>query len=692
MLRCTSIGWMLVLAVGLTGMGRAATEVPTDIQQPGTQPGEVGALETPDKCDNCHGNRGKGVELAHEWRGSMMAQAGRDPIFWATMAISEQDFDGSGDLCLRCHSTSGWMAGHSTPTDGSGLTSGDADGLDCHFCHSMTNPDDSEFLGVMSPDFVANDGGNPPVGYYGSGMTSIWNGNEKLGPYADAGATHQFAASSFHRSVDFCGTCHDVSNPVVGDLAHNAGAQDGAPSVVASGSLGGSVTGKAAFNNFPYQYGVVERTFSEYKAGALVQKRVSDYLTLPLELQAGAIQEAYNAALVAGTGGDYEDGTPRYFSCQTCHMRPTTGVGCDKNGVPIRADLPLHDLVGGNYWMPRAIAYLDSVGKLRLGGGMSTDQTNDMLASIERAEHQLAMAASLTVTDRTVRVTNLTGHKLISGYPEGRRMWLRVEWYDDQDELIGVTGEYGPLSDDNGQPVVVTNPADGQPVQVESILDLSGQHTKIYEAHYGVTQEWAAQLIGLGYPAGMVVGFDRLTGAVAHTLGELAAEPAGTSYESFHFVLNNKVLKDNRIPTWGMRYDDSRVRNTLPVPSTQYGAPEAGGVYQHWDEVTFTPPTTLAVRGEVELLYQTTSWEYIQFLHLANDGSVPFLANEGINMLEAWVNEGMSEPAEMASATIVVPEPAKVSMLIAGLMLLGLLGRWRSTSRLSPALSHLERD
>ena len=682
MRRLTSIVSILALSIGFAGMGRAATEVPTDIQQPGTQPGEVAALETPDKCDNCHGNRSKGVELAHEWQGSMMAQAGRDPIFWATMAISEQDFDGSGDLCLRCHSTAGWMLGHSTPTDGSGLTSGDADGVDCHFCHAMTNPDDSEFLGVMNPGFIANDGGNPPVGYYGSGMSSLWNGNEKLGPYTDAAATHQFAASSFHRSVDFCGTCHDVSNPAVGDLAHNAGAQDGAPPVMASGNLGGPVTGKAAFNNFPYQYGVVERTFSEYKAGGLVQTLVSDYLTLPLELQAGAIQEAYNAALVAGTGGDYEDGTPRYFSCQTCHMRPTTGLGADKNGVPIRPDLPLHDLIGGNYWMPRAIAYLDSVGKLRLGGGMSTDQRDDMLASIERAEHQLTMAASLTATDHTVRVTNLTGHKLISGYPEGRRMWLNVEWYDDQDALVGVTGEYGPLTDGNGQPVMVTNPANGQPVQVQSILNLSGLGTKIYEAHYGVTQEWAAQLIGLGYPAGMVIGFDRLTGAVAHTLGELAAEPAGTTYESFHFVLNNKVLTDNRIPTWGMRYDDSRVRNTLPVPPTQYGDPQAGGVYQHWDEVTLTPPTTVAVRGEVKLLYQTTSWEYIQFLYLANDGSVSFLANEGVNMLEAWVNEGMSAPQEMASATIVVPEPTEVLMLTAGLTLLGFLGQRRSAQQL----------
>lgn len=667
-----------VVSIGLAGFAGAAVTVPTDIQQPGTQPGEVSNLETPDKCDNCHGNSNKGVELAHEWSGSMMSQAGRDPLFWATMAVAEQDFDGSGDLCLRCHSTAGWIGGRSTPTDGSGLAAGDAHGVDCHFCHSMTNPDDSEHLGVMNPPFVANDGGNPTIGYYGSGIASLWNGNEKLGPYTDAEPTHQFSASSFHRSVDFCGSCHDVSNPAVGNLAHNHGAQIGAPAVVADGSLGGPVNGKAAFNNFPYQYGVVERTFSEYKSGQLVATRVGDFGTLPADLQAGAIQEAWTAALAAGTGGDYEDGSPRYFSCQTCHMRPTVGIGCDKNGVPIRSDLPLHDLAGGNYWMPRAIAYLDGVAKLRLGGGLTSAQLADLQAGGLRAEHQLEIAASLSVTDHTVRVTNLTGHKLITGYPEGRRMWLEAKWYDDDDTLVSVDGEYGPLYDGNGQPVTVVDPADGQPVHVESILDLTGQRTRIYEAHYGLTQEWANQLVGLGYPGSLAIAYDRLTGATAHTLGELAAEAPGTIHESFHFVLNNAVVSDNRIPTWGMRYDDARIRNALPVPADQYGDPGPGGSYEHWDEVTFTPPPG-AVRGEVRLLYQTTSWEYIQFLHLANDGSLPFLANEGDNMLEAWINEGMSAPHTMASATIVVPEPGEWALLLSGSGLLFALHRARTT-------------
>ncbi|MCS7315567.1 MAG: hypothetical protein RMI94_10100 [Bryobacterales bacterium] len=92
---------------GLLGVAvlLAATVVPNESQRPGTQPNEVRNLETPDKCDNCHGGYNSAVEPAFNWRGSMMANASRDPLFWATLAVVEQDFDGAGDLCIRCHST-----------------------------------------------------------------------------------------------------------------------------------------------------------------------------------------------------------------------------------------------------------------------------------------------------------------------------------------------------------------------------------------------------------------------------------------------------------------------------------------------------------------------------------------------------------------------------------------------------------
>ena len=118
--KLVSLAFTAIILVASGDLARAATTVPNEIQQPGTQPSQVGNLESPDKCDNCHGGYNQAVEPAFNWRGSMMANAGRDPIFWATMAVAEQDFDGAGDLCIRCHSTGGWYGGRSTPTDGSG--------------------------------------------------------------------------------------------------------------------------------------------------------------------------------------------------------------------------------------------------------------------------------------------------------------------------------------------------------------------------------------------------------------------------------------------------------------------------------------------------------------------------------------------------------------------------------------------
>jgi hypothetical protein len=629
------------------GIADAADVVPNEIQQPGTQPQEINSLETPDKCDNCHT-----PPIEEHWRGSMMANAGRDPIFWATLSIAEQDFDGAGDLCIRCHGTGGWLAGRSTPTDGSSLSSGDSDGVECDFCHKMTNPDNSEYLGEQFSPFIANDLGDPGsdpgnvIAYFGTGMASMWGGSDKLGPYSDAEARHQFMQSQFHRSVDFCGTCHDVSNPAVGDLAHNNGAQSTADPVTASGVLGAPVDGKAAFNNFPYKYGIVERTFSEYKSGLLSQTLVSDYSTLPVELKAGAIADAYQNALLAGTGGNYEDGTPRYFSCQTCHMRAVIGIGCNKNGVPTRNDLPLHDLTGGNYWMPVAIQYLDNLGKLRLGGGLTTVQSAALVDGAVRARQQLNMASSLDVNGNTVTVTNLTGHKLISGYPEGRRMWLNIKWYDSNNVMIREDGEYGPIG------VSIANPAGGPDVQIESILDLNDTNSKIYEAHYGLTQEWAAQLMQVNgaYYGPIVIDYDRYTGDPGITISQLAQAAPGTVHESFHFVLNNTVVKDNRIPPYGMNYEEARKRNALPVPPDQYGSPVPSGSYNHWDEFTLNPPVG-AETATIALVYQPTSWEYIQFLYLANTKQNTFLVNEGDYMLEAWLNTGMAPPYTMASAT-----------------------------------------
>lgn len=644
---------LLMLACLLfVSFANAADTVPLVVQMPGTQPGEVGNLEKSGRCDNCHQSDNPTVTIAHDWRGSAMAHAGRDPLYWATVAIAEQVFDGAGDLCIRCHTIGGWLAGQSTPTDASTLTSADAaEGVSCDVCHTMVNPDGSEHPGVQNAPFIANDKGNPVTGFYGNGQLVFSADSAKLGPYADAEPRHQWAPSTFHRSVDYCGSCHDVSNPVVGDLAPNNGAQVPLPAADAGNKYGGSThEQKAAFNYFPYQYGVVERTYSEYKAGLLSQTLVSDYNSagFPADLKSGQIKKARDAALLAGTGGNYEDGTPRYFSCQTCHMLPVPGFGANKSGLPYRNDLPSHDLTGGNYWISDVIQLMDSRGELLLGGGLSAAEIAGLNAGVIRAKDNLNNAASLSVSGDTVKVINLTGHKLISGYPEGRRMWLNIIWKDNNGQVIREDGEYGPLTvsfDINSDDVVDANDV------VNTLIDLDDANTKVYEAHGSITQEWAQKLIAAaGSSPSLPVSFDRVSGNVSYTLGQIAAQPAGTYHETFHFALNNKVIKDNRIPPYGMDFNEARKRNILPVPSDQYGNPSAGGAYNYWDEVTLNPPAG-AASATINLMYQPTSYEYIQFLYLANNGSVVFLQETGEHMLEAWLATNMAEPYVMATTT-----------------------------------------
>lgn len=635
-----TLGLIAVLAPVATSL-LGTTSVPTDIQMPGTQPQEVFIIERAEVCRGCHGDYDSAVEPWYTWQGSMMSHATRDPLFWAAVAIAEQDLPGSGDLCLRCHTPTGWMSGRSEPTDGSALLEYDADGVNCDVCHRLTNTDNSEHVGFMLPPFMANDEDpQNPKGYYGSGMYSLWNDIDKLGPYSDAQTPHQFKKSNFHRDARHCGTCHDVSNPAVGDLAHNNGAQVPLATGTFNGTPNGTLAQKAAFNNFPHQYGAVERTFSEHQSSGFANLPVSQYTGLPPELKDGSIEQSYLAATAATASGNYVDGDVRTFSCQTCHMRPTTGKGCVQGNAPIRADLPGHRMVGGNYWAPQAIQWLDAQNKLVAGGGLTATQLLAMDAGVQAARDMLEEAASLDVNGDELTITNLTGHKLITGYPEGRRMWLRVKWFDSQGAPLREDGAYGDLA--------VT--VDNQPLTVKTLLDLDDPNLRAYEAHMAMTQEWANQLLGFGTSPTLVLSYDRVSGLPLKTLGDLAAQPAGTHLETFHFALNNLVASDTRIPPYGFRYDDALERSALPVPPDQYGNPGPGGVYQHQDIIDLNPPAAAAT-AQIDLLYQPTSWEYIQFLHLANSGQVTFLDDTGQDLLDAWLATGMAEPHPIASAS-----------------------------------------
>jgi hypothetical protein len=216
-------------------------------------------------------------------------------------------------------------------------------------------------------------------------------------------------------------------------------------------------------------------------------------------------------------------------------------------------------------------------------------------------------------------------------------------------------------------PTTAVNPVDGTTFVPKSIVNLADPRLKVYEVHPAMTKEWADVLLSIDYPPSMPLSFDRLTGQPDFTLADLAALPAGGYHETFHFALNNHVAFDNRIPPYRMSYDEGLRRNALPVPYDQYGG-SPGGVYEHWDEFDIKAMAPQGAKSaDLTLYYQGTSWEYVQFLNNAVSTTTtgagapnpvtPFLAEEGRNFLDAWVNaqdangQTMVPPAVMATAT-----------------------------------------
>lgn len=723
--------------------------VPPEVQLPGSQPPETKPAAQPDlvpllehdDCVGCHTGDGTPTNdlhaITHNWQGSMMANASRDPLMWAQLAIVQQDLAGTPvagatDTCLRCHLPKGWIIGRSVPANGSLMQDDDADGVNCHVCHRLTDPSDEmrpgqleQLFGEQYGEFVANDGAAQPEGFYGNAMYVLYQMREgggattipsliaRLGPYVlgstavpDAAARppHDAAQSFFHREPELCGTCHDVSNPVVGDLAPSHGVQkvglnpvpnfDG--TVFPQPAQRATISGKAGFTNPPYAYGAEQRTYSEHVASGFATTLVSEFDTvLPTDLRVdgGALQIARALAMLAGNGGDYKDGTPRKFTCQTCHLPPVVARGGNNVDDHERTDLPTHDLTGANYWGTQAVAYLDGANKRIIGSALSAGQIQALSDGEARARSSLQTAASLTAEagaaelTNTIRVTNLTGHKLWTGYPDGRRMWLNVRWLDDQQNLVHEDCAYGSIT--------VQLDVDGDlmsPDQVDSLVDLDCPDTRVWRVESGISQPWAERLIaavdsppddGLGADPTLPLSFDRLTGAANLTLGDLAANPDPDAHaETNHLILNDVTIFDNRIPPWNLDYSDALARNALPIPetlfTTQGQTPAAGDKYDHFDGVPIAPPAGMPsiTSAEVRLYYQPVSWEYIEFLWLANRGDTAsggddFLQDTGDDLLEAWLATGMAAPQEMA--LLVVPEPSGPLAQALALGVLGLL-------------------
>ncbi len=507
-------------------------------------------------CAACHGEYDESQEPYARWQHSMMGQAFRDPVFRAAMSIGQQDAPGSGDTCLRCHAPSGWTQARNLPSDGSGLDINDKEGVSCHHCHRQVDP---TFRPGVSPmvdaGVLTSLASDAPNGHLSNGYV-IDPKDRRRGPYDISPQTpHLWLQSPLHRSSDMCASCHDTSNPAYvrqPDGTYAAGAFDAPHPTLEK------------YDMFPEQ-----RTYSEWAQSA--------FAAGPVEF--GASRYGGQVAI----GGEVTPQTA-YSTCQDCHMPRTTGMGCNPFlGAPVRLDLPQHNFNGANTWVLPAIESLYPPEEHHMLPGLIADaQARTMTMLAQASDLELSQVGSAVVA----RVINQTGHKLPTGYPEGRRMWLNVRFLDGAGNLLAEHGRY-----DAGT------------------AHLTTEDTKVYETHHGVDAAVAS-----------------LTGV-----------PAGPS---FHLTLNNVVYFDNRIPPRGFTNAGFASVQSAPVAYTY-----ADG--QYWDDTAFVIPEG-ASRAEVRVYYQTSSKEYMEFLR-DTDVTIPFdrAMPWGRIAYDAWVAFGKSAPALM---------------------------------------------
>jgi len=218
-----------------------------------------------------------------------------------------------------------------------------------------------------------------------------------------------------------------------------------------------------------------------------------------------------------------------------------------------------------------------------------------------------------------VKITNKAGHKLPTGYAEGRQMWIHIKVVD----------------------------ALGQVLFEDGVLDADGAlirtpETKVYE-HIALAK---------GFPFLDEDG----SGEVEH------------DEQEFHFVLLNFIEKDNRIPPKGFNKAAYTADGAFIIPRDPKDTDYPDG--QNWDITPYTFDIPFFSLGPLEvtatLLYQTFNREYMEFLRdhdveptqshggrardLPAGGQYADLTTWGEALFQIWEDTGQGPPVEMGQA------------------------------------------
>ncbi|MEJ2407526.1 MAG: hypothetical protein P8171_25340 [Candidatus Thiodiazotropha sp.] len=586
----------------------------------------------------------------YAWSGMMMANSMRDPSFIATLnvvnklfiryvnahdgdpadpnsdvasllkklglsgIVTERDENGRlqpenqipvvADLCLRCHTPPGWLEGHSEPSNQaapflkgqfwgakfssypgypndqrlwnpSAESESEMDGIQCDVCHRMKDnyKTQSNYDGSWMP---AGNGGY--IMEPRDNLDHTVEGMLALNPNKD-----------FIKSSEICGTCHNVTNPIFKT--------------------------KTMINGMiPDVLHPVERTYTEWywsdygPKGPMQKQATCQSCHAPMNFL-GAQTWLINPGLndLWGKMDEVWTQAPYSYNVPPDRISPVLDPGCSDTADPA-------------CWRPGA--YPAAADRNR--AFMKTAATLEIINTPNIANHRDTFAA-------TVRVTNLTGHKLPTGYQDGRRMWIDIKAVDQKTgSTLFHSGRFY-----KGK---ILNP----------------EKAKIYEIIS----------VAEGYDHLMFEGFNILdldkSGVVSHREKE------------FHFILGNKIEKDNRIPPAGFNKDAYMADAAFIIPRDELDNDYESG--QNWDDTTYWIHVPSWARGPLEitatLKYQTFGDEFMEFLkdedveqtqehggrarNIPKTGQFRHYEKWGDIIHDIWSKNGYGQPVEMATVRHIV--------------------------------------
>jgi len=218
-----------------------------------------------------------------------------------------------------------------------------------------------------------------------------------------------------------------------------------------------------------------------------------------------------------------------------------------------------------------------------------------------------------------IKIINKTGHKLPTGFAEGRQMWLHVKAEDEAGKPIFESGylKDGYLVRDEYFNGTYKNDPDKKMIKVYEVEALAADYD----------------------PAVIAPG-----------------------NEHFHFILMNKIIKDNRIPPKGFNKKAYTADGAFIIPHGPKDTDYAEG--QNWDITPYTFTVPEGVKGKIRITatlnYQTFNREYLEFLnkndreptkkHGGNARNLPAGPYEnyktwGAAMYDLWKNKAKMGPA-----------------------------------------------